>query len=352
MVIRTAPTEVPERFVPDTMREELLAAEHLARYEWAAALAPDRRVLDAGCGTGYGVEILAAAGAESVLGVDTAGAVVEAARAREAPGVAFEQADIARLPYAGGSFDLITCFEVIEHVPDPSAVLGELARVLAPDGVLAISSPNADRYPPGNPHHVREFTTSEFRALLAEAFAEVRLLAQHQWVSSAVFEERDLTPGALAVRTVKATGRRLGTEAYTVALAGSRSLPEPPPAAALTGTLELRRWLEHFDQQQRILSDQADYMAELGENDAERRDLRRQLVAAETELVRARAELDAARAELDGKLDAGRAELEATRDQLQSALAVMEGVWDSVSWRVTRPLRSAKDVVRPRPHRR
>jgi SAM-dependent methyltransferase len=44
----------PERFAPATMREELLAAEHLARYEWAAALAGGWRVLDAGCGTGYG----------------------------------------------------------------------------------------------------------------------------------------------------------------------------------------------------------------------------------------------------------------------------------------------------------
>ena len=65
------------------MREELLAAEHLARYEWAAALAPGRRVLDAGCGTGYGAHILAAAGAAHVTGVDTAGAVIEAARSHE-----------------------------------------------------------------------------------------------------------------------------------------------------------------------------------------------------------------------------------------------------------------------------
>ena len=125
-------------------------------------------------------------------------------------------------------------------MPDPGAVLGELARVLAPGGVLAISSPNADRYPPGNPHHVREFTTDEFQALLAEAFREVRLLAQHQWVSSAVFEERELNPGALTVRTTKAVGRDLGTEAYTVALAGSSALPEPPAAAALTGTVEVQ----------------------------------------------------------------------------------------------------------------
>jgi len=82
MEVQQLATEVPERFVPESMSEELLAAEHLVRYEWAGGLAQGRRVLDAGCGTGYGAEMLAAAGAASVIGVDVAAAVVEAARAR------------------------------------------------------------------------------------------------------------------------------------------------------------------------------------------------------------------------------------------------------------------------------
>jgi len=338
MEVQQLATEVPERFVPESMSEELLAAEHLVRYEWAGGLAQGRRVLDAGCGTGYGAEMLAAAGAASVIGVDVAAAVVEAARARAGGRLAFERADVARLPYDDGSFDLVTCFEVIEHVPDPGAVLGELRRVLAPDGVLAVSSPNADRYPPGNPHHVREFTTSEFRALLAEAFPAVRLLAQHQWISSAVFEERDLEPGALSVRTVKTDGRRLGSEAYTVALAGSGPLPEPPATAALNGTAEVRRWLEHFDRQQRVLADQAEFLTDLDERDAERLELRRLLVSAEAELAEARAELEATRVEL--------AEAQEQHRQFATTLA---RVLDSVSWRYTRPLRGAKALTRRRP---
>jgi 2-polyprenyl-3-methyl-5-hydroxy-6-metoxy-1,4-benzoquinol methylase len=335
MELQQVATDVPERFVPESMGGELLAAEHLARYEWAAGLAPGRRVLDAGCGTGYGAEMLAAAGAASVVGVDTAAAVVEAARARANERIAFERADVARLPHADGSFDLVTCFEVIEHVPDPGAVLGELRRVLAPDGVLAVSSPNADRYAPGNPHHVREFTTSEFRALLAEAFPAVRLLAQHGWISSAVFEERDLDPGALSVRTVKAEARRLGSETYTVALAGSGALPEPPATAALTGTVEVRRWLEHFEAQQRLLAEQAEYLADLGERDGERLELRRLLASAEAELADARAELETARAEL---ADA--------RELHRQSATTLASVLDSVSWRCTRPLRGAKARAR------
>jgi 2-polyprenyl-3-methyl-5-hydroxy-6-metoxy-1,4-benzoquinol methylase len=341
MAIHTA-TSIPERFVPETMREELLAAEHLARYEWASALAAGRRVLDAGCGTGYGSSVLAAAGARHVLGVDIASAVVEAARARESDCLDFARADIGRLPHADGSFDLIACFEVIEHVPDPGAVLAELARVLAPGGVLAISSPNADRYPQGNPHHVREFTTGEFEALLQEVFPAVRLLAQHQWVSSAVLEQHDLAPGAMSVRTVKAAGRWLGSETYTIALAGSGALPVPPPAAALTGTVEVRRWLEHFAEQRRAIEKQADYLASLEELDAERRDLRLQLIGAEGELANAQARADASQAEL-GEIQA---ELEEARAELELTWGLAISMWESLSWRSTRPLRSAKRLLR------
>jgi 2-polyprenyl-3-methyl-5-hydroxy-6-metoxy-1,4-benzoquinol methylase len=354
MTIHIADT-IPERFVPETMQHELLAAEHLARYEWVAALAPGRRVLDAGCGTGYGSEILAAAGARHVLGADLAGAVVEAARARETEALEFEQADIARLPHPDHSFELITCFETIEHVPDPGAALVELARVLAPGGVLALSSPNADRSPGGNPHHVREFATEELRALLHESFANVRLLAQHQWVSSAVFEEGQLGPPPLEVRTVKAIGRRLGSETYTVALASTGALPELPAAAALTGTLELRRWVEHFDGQRRLLDEQAGYLAELEELDAERREARLQLADAETELATVRAELERTAAELaetradaDARLARADARVDGMQAELDAAEALMGGVWDSLSWRATRPLRGMKGLARLR----
>jgi SAM-dependent methyltransferase len=369
------------------MREELLAAEHLARYEWASSLAQGCRILDAGCGHGYGSAMLANAGADQVLGVDVAAGLIEAAHGLERPGLRFETGDLAHLTAPPRSFDLITCFEVIEHVPDPVAVLAELARVLAPGGVLAISSPNADRYPPGNPHHVREFTTAEFRALLAETFPHVRLLAQHQWISSAILEENDLGTGPVSVRATKPTGRELGTEAYTVALAGAGALPQPPATAALTDTVEVRRWLEHFDAQQELLTAQADYLARLEALDAERRDIRKQLIAAETvqaELrervflaerdqllererledalvacraemtreVEARVQADAAHSktwselcQVAAELDAARAELAAANAELEHTRTVMDSVWSSVSWRCTRPLRGAKALA-------
>src|SRR5438105_14359411 len=122
----------PERFVPDRMRGRIVEAEHLCRYVWAAPAARGRRVLDAGCGMGYGSRMLAEAGAASVLGIDIAEEVIAAIRPGAPAGVGFEVGDLARLPIPDASFDLVVCFEAIEHVRDPEPVLDGLCRVLAP----------------------------------------------------------------------------------------------------------------------------------------------------------------------------------------------------------------------------
>ena len=166
---------VPEQFVPAEMAGELVAAEHLARYGWAGHLVKDRRVLDAGCGVGYGSTMLSDAGAREVTGVDVAESVLEVARQGAPQNVRFEVADVASLPYAADSFEAVVCFEVIEHVDDRNRVLDELRRVLAPDGLLIISSPNRDRYVPGNPHHRHEYTPRELREALEARFPAVAL---------------------------------------------------------------------------------------------------------------------------------------------------------------------------------
>src|SRR4051812_33768233 len=112
------------------MHGRLIEAEHLARYRWAAGFVAGKRVLDAGCGTAYGSAILGDAGATEVVAVDIDGAAVEAARASAPGGVTLETGDIRRLPYADASFDVVVCFEVVEHVDNPETVFDELRRVL------------------------------------------------------------------------------------------------------------------------------------------------------------------------------------------------------------------------------
>ena len=177
---------VPERFVPDQMRGQLVAAEHLARYRWAASFCDGRRVLDAGCGAGYGTELLNQAGAANVVGVDVSEAALTLARAAVSDGVTCEPGDVAALSYPDDSFDVVVCFEVIEHVEDPERVLDELRRVLRPDGLLLLSSPNRTRYVPGDPHHRHEYTRPELQEALGRRFESARVISQHVMLASII----------------------------------------------------------------------------------------------------------------------------------------------------------------------
>jgi 2-polyprenyl-3-methyl-5-hydroxy-6-metoxy-1,4-benzoquinol methylase len=229
--------EAAERFVPGEARGEVIEAEHLARYWWASGLVAGGRVLDAGCGVGYGTALLKAVGAREALGVDVSADAVAAATASHAD-AEFVAANVRELPFPDDSFDVVVCFEVIEHVEGQAAVIDELARVLAPDGVLAISSPNRGVYPEGNPHHVHEFTSEELRATLAERFAHVELRRQHDWVASAVLDDAQASNTELSdlgAQAGKVLGMAPGSENYVVALASDAALPAIPGRMVLGG---------------------------------------------------------------------------------------------------------------------
>ncbi len=229
MTPETPPADGPdatgERLMPELQRGELVHAEHLARYRVAAQLAKGRRVLDAACGEGYGTAILAAAGASSAVGVDVDGATV--AHARRRYGLEFAQADVAALPFAEDSFDLVVSFETIEHVSEPEAVLDEFSRVLAPEGLLVISTPNRHEYLVENEFHTREFTHEEFLALLRPRFPGVRILYQQNWLTSTILEEGQLREESgerpIDLEFCKLAGVQPGRELYTVAVCGGRT---------------------------------------------------------------------------------------------------------------------------------
>ena len=109
---------------------------HLRRYEVAATMAAGKRVLDAACGTGYGSSfLLRQGGAASVLGVDIdPQTIAYATRRFGAPGLGFRVASATRTGVPDASIDLVTSFETIEHVDDPTALLAEFRRGLAPGG--------------------------------------------------------------------------------------------------------------------------------------------------------------------------------------------------------------------------
>src|SRR6266545_1842492 len=106
-----------ERIIPGEVDADLLN-EHLARYVFAARLSRGKRVLDAGCGTGYGCGELAKH-AVSVIGVDQSQDAVAFAREHyRLPNLSFVKASCLALPYGNSAFDLVVAFEVIEHLAD------------------------------------------------------------------------------------------------------------------------------------------------------------------------------------------------------------------------------------------
>jgi len=171
-----------ERFTPECVRE--IAYEHWHRYAFALSLVKDKHVLDAACGEGFGADLLAGKAA-SVQAIDIDAASIEHAkkRYRSANKLEFSQADVTRLDaMPDNGFDVITSFETLEHVMDHDRMLSGFHRLLKPDGVLLISTPDKKNYTDAtgvvNPHHVRELYSEEFTALLDRYFPAKKIYIQ------------------------------------------------------------------------------------------------------------------------------------------------------------------------------
>jgi O-antigen biosynthesis protein len=340
-----------ERFVPGATGQ--IKLEHMQRYALCRGLVRGKRVLDIATGEGYGAALLASV-ASRVTGVDRAAdAIAHAATKYGAPGLGFLVGACEAIPLAAHSVDVIVSFETIEHLSDHDAMMREFRRVLAPDGVVIISSPERHAYTgekAPNPFHRRELSLAEFEALLHAHFSTVRLWGQRVAVGcfSYSLEAAQRPSETFAALTLSGDEVRdaigvLPSPEYCLAVCSDRALdgirldsvsvePDDDIWAMLSGTIRA------YDATVRGLSEQIvevreRFAAELVEaNDRADAELRQELGDA----------LREARQELDDALSANdtvRAEQQALVDRLRQELDV---VHESRSWRLTAPLRNTR----------
>ncbi len=145
-------------------------ARHRAAYRFAMERGASARVLDLGCGSGYGTAELAAS-VSSVVGVDR---IAPDASARKGP-ARYVRADLNGLPLASACFDLVLSFQVIEHLQDPTEYLKGIARLLATDGAALITTPNRLTSDGENPYHVHEYKADELALRLRCHFGKVEM---------------------------------------------------------------------------------------------------------------------------------------------------------------------------------
>jgi ubiquinone/menaquinone biosynthesis C-methylase UbiE/glycosyltransferase involved in cell wall biosynthesis len=180
-----------ERYVPQMTGE--IQLEHVHRYLLAAEYAKDKDVLDIACGEGFGSGILANT-AQSVVGVDIAAdAIRHAATRYPRDNIRFRQGSCAEMPLDNNSIDLVVSFETIEHHDEHKAMMAEIKRVLRPEGILIISSPDKKEYSvlPNyrNPFHVKELFKEEFEDLIRAYFKNLALLSQRIVYGSGILPE-------------------------------------------------------------------------------------------------------------------------------------------------------------------
>lgn len=285
--------------------------EHYHRYLWAQPLVSGRRVLDLGSGEGFGPAILADS-AEAVVGIDIDPLVVEHARlnygTEELKFREGSATDLSEFP--DGLFDAVVAFELIEHVAEQDDVLREVARVLAPDGFLILSTPDRRTYSEStapNPFHEKELTLDELRDLLERYFGNVELLNQRAAVGSTIdsLEERDGSHLRLRIERHDDEWGLAGAPPpfYLIAVASNAALPALPAESTLSDHgMELVRGTTGEDvgraQARQALAARQRFATKRVEGARALAGAREELAAAHDEVKRLRGELKV----LDGRL--------------------------------------------------
>ncbi len=315
-----------ERYVPGTW-SKLAEYEHLPRYALAKTLTAGKTVLDFGCGTGYGAALMADTAAH-VTGLDIDGAAVEWATSNHRkPNLTFRRQDDLGASLPAKSFDLVTCFEMIEHVDFKMQqdTVANIARLLKDDGLFIISTPNpaVTALYGANPYHIREMNEDELRELLAPHFPHIKILRQFVRVGIAI--DQNETVDKLIPGVVGAPSEQAAKPLAFLAVCSRKAVPDIADRIlfdeeadyisqymAKEETLNKVR-LEAYLQGEMTQSLKGQLNRTIGERDAAQEDVRattqvldtrnRELMALEERRQQEKATADAAYAAKQGELD-------------------------------------------------
>lgn len=320
--------------------------EHYHRYATVLDLVKGRVALDVVCGEGYGSGFIADV-AHTVVGIDVSEEAIRHASSHYAkPNLNYFLGRATSLTFPDNSFDVVVSFETIEHLAEQEQMLAEIRRVLRPNGILVISSPNSPIYSEEsgehNEFHVKELDFREIDKLLRLQFPMVKYFGQRLLMSS-VIQPLNETPNSSSVWSDN--GGRLNANAgitidpvYFLAVCGMEDtiIPSigmstfyPESLDLIKHYVEFAKWAQSLDL---IVS----------ERDRQIVNLNQALTERDGQIIN----LSQAITERDGQIDADKQRIVVANQRNAMLLEHLRGVelrlahiLSSRSWKLTRPLK-------------
>jgi SAM-dependent methyltransferase len=179
--------------MPGIWHENYWFRRHEAAYHAAVPFCRGARVVDAGCGEGYGTALLSEEAGARVLALDYDAVTVRHVRSAY-PGANVARANLVSMPVRAGAAEVVASLQVVEHLWDQQRFVRECARALRPAGTLILSTPNRLTFTPAgapaNPFHARELSAAELADLVTPEFEVTRLLGVRHGRRLARWERR------------------------------------------------------------------------------------------------------------------------------------------------------------------
>jgi ubiquinone/menaquinone biosynthesis C-methylase UbiE len=183
-----------ERLMPEVMNEDTFL--HLHRYAITFDYIKDKDVIDIACGEGYG-SFLMSKYAKNIIGIDIDKNTIDNANSKYVNNnLSYLQGDVSKIPLQSSTIDVVVSFETIEHTTMHNEMMVEIKRVLKPDGLLIMSSPDKYNYSEKrgfrNKFHVKELYLEEFENLIKKYFKYDKMLFQRYFHGSMMFSMENI----------------------------------------------------------------------------------------------------------------------------------------------------------------